>query len=112
MSRPIVYLATPYSHPDLAVVEARVDAVNRAAAKLVAEGHVVFSPITMTHPLGVLLGNHLSPVWYEFDHPFMDASAECVVLTLDGWRESLGVAREIAYFAAQGKPVRYMEPVA
>lgn len=109
---PILYLATPYSHPDFAVVEARFDAVNRAAAKLVSEGHVVFSPISMAHPIAVVMGNHLSEAWYGFDHPFMDACAECVVLMLDGWRESRGVTSEVAYFTAQGKPVRYIEPEA
>jgi hypothetical protein len=49
-------------------------------------------------------------VWIDFDLPFMDAAAECVVLTLPGWTESRGVAREIAHFTAQGKPVRFEEP--
>lgn len=112
MTRPIIYLAAPYSHPDLAVVEARFAAINRAAAALISDGHVVFSPISMTHPIAMVLGNHLSEAWYGFDHPFMDASAECVVLMLDGWKQSRGVTAEIAYFTAQEKPVRYIEPAA
>ncbi len=107
---PIIYLAAPYSHPDLTVVGQRFLAINVAAAKLIADGHIVFSPISMTHPIAMVMGNHLAPAWSGFDEPFMDACAECVVLMLDGWRESLGVAREIAYFTAAGKPVRYMEP--
>jgi hypothetical protein len=47
-------------------------------------------------------------VWVAFDEPFMDASVEAVVLMLPGWEESRGVAREIAYFTAQSKPVTFV----
>jgi len=33
-----------------------------------------------------------------------------VVLTLDGWRESMGVAEEIRMAGRLGKPVRYLTP--
>lgn len=110
--RPITYLATPYSHPDPAVREARYVAVTRQAARMIAEGLIVFSPITMSHPIEVLSGAEPAPsdVWVDFDEPFMDACAEAVVLMLPGWEQSRGVAREIAYFTAQSKPVHFAEP--
>lgn len=112
MTRPIIYLATPYSHPDPAVREARYEAVTRYAARLIAEGNVVFSPITMSHPIEVLSGAAPAPsdVWCDFDEPFMEVSAEAVVLMLPGWEQSRGVAREIAHFTTAGKPVRYVTP--
>ena len=47
----IIYLAAPYSHPDPGVRERRFRAINRAAAALIAEGRIVFSPISMSHPI-------------------------------------------------------------
>lgn len=112
MTRPIVYLATPYSHPDPKVRVQRYEAVTRHAAKMVAEGLVVFSPITMTHPIEVLGETDPAPTeyWIAFDEPFMDACAEAVVLMLPGWESSRGVAREIAHFTAQSKPILFVEP--
>lgn len=112
MVRPIIYLATPYSHDDPAVREARYVAVTRYAARMIRQGHVVFSPISMSHPIEVIGGDEPAPsdVWVDFDEPFMEACAEAVVLMLPGWEQSRGVAREIAYFTARGKPVRFVEP--
>lgn len=45
-----VYLATPYSHPDPKVREARFQAVNAVAAQLMRDGHHVYSPISHAHP--------------------------------------------------------------
>ena len=106
--RPIIYLAAPYSHPDLAVCEARYKAATCAAAAFIGAGHVVFSPLTMTHPIAMILGNHLSEVWYAFDEPFMAQCAEIVVLKIDGWRESKGVAAEVEYFEVRGRQVSYI----
>ena len=106
----MIYLACPYSDPDPAVVEARFQAANRAAAKLIAEGHVVFSPISMSHPIAEVMGNHLSEAWYGFDEPFMANCEAMVIVTVDGWDRSRGVAAERAYFEARGRPVTLMEP--
>ena len=46
--RRIIYLAGPYSHPDPDVREARYQALTDAATKLVMDGHIVFSSITVT----------------------------------------------------------------
>jgi hypothetical protein len=38
----MIYLATPYSHPDSRIRAARFEAVNRYAAELMGEGAHVF----------------------------------------------------------------------
>ena len=111
MRHPIVYVACPYSHPDPAVLEERFQAANRAAAKLIDEGNVVFSPISMSHPIAEIAGNHLSPAWYDFDDAFIPHCTSIVVLTVDGWDRSRGVAHEIALFAERGIAPTFMEPV-
>ena len=49
----MIYLACPYSHPDNNVREHRFKMANRAAAKLMGEGHIIYSPISHTHPIAV-----------------------------------------------------------
>jgi hypothetical protein len=108
----VIYLACPYTHPELSVREYRFAIATRGAAELIRRGHVVFSPITMTHPIDVLLAGRAntlgSDYWVAFDQAFMDMCAEMVILDVPDWEKSSGIAREIQYFNAQGKEVSLM----
>lgn len=112
MTKPIIYLASPYSHPDPAVREARYVAVTKQMARMVAQGLIVFGPITMSHPVEVIGRMPPAPTawWLDFDKAFMDACAECQVLKLPGWENSTGVQFEIGYFSRQRKLVTFIEP--
>lgn len=76
------------------------------------QGHVVFSPITMTHPIDQLLakaGETLgSTYWVNFDEAFMNACAEMYVMQIDGWEASEGIRREIDHFQKRGKPIKFI----
>jgi hypothetical protein len=113
-TRPILYLAAPYSHSDEEVRLLRYHTITAAAARLISDGFVVFSPITMTHPIDQILADQGSTLgsdyWVDFDESFMHFCSEIVVLKLDGWQDSRGVQREIAFFKAHGRPIRYLEP--
>jgi len=106
----MIYLASPYSHPDAAVRETRFRDACRAAAKLMRLGHVVFSPIAHGH----CICEHGLPTdwrfWEPFDRSQLERCDEVVVLMLDGWRESVGVQAEIQIADEVGKPVRYLAP--
>jgi len=112
-----VYLATPYSHPNPAVSQARFEAINRVAACIINEGHVVYSPISHTHPIAMtgLLPEEAEGTcgenwefWEEQDMPFLDWCDELWVYMADGWEESTGVDQEITMILAAEKPVRYI----
>jgi hypothetical protein len=45
----MIYLCSPYTHPDPAVREARYEAACRTAAHLMRSGKIVFSPIAHSH---------------------------------------------------------------
>lgn len=105
----MIYLAVPYSHADPAVMEARFQAVNRAAARLVEQGKVFFSPISHRHPIAQVLDNPLNPAWYAFDEAFMPICTEMVILAIDGWETSYGVRREMAQFKARRLPITLMK---
>lgn len=106
----MIYLASPYSHPDHAVREQRFQEACRAAAKLIRLGYAVFSPIAHSHPIC----QHGCPgdwdSWEAFDQELLSHCDEVVVLAIDGWRESVGVQAEIRLAAKLGKPVRYLQP--
>jgi len=108
----MIYLASPYSHPDAAVREARFRAACQATAGLLKAGHHVLCPIAHSHPL-VAYGLPTDwDFWQQVDHEYLRHCDEMVVLMLDGWRESKGVLAEIGIAEELGKPVRYMDPPA
>lgn len=109
MTHQIVYLACPYSHPEMSVRLERFEASAHAAAELIREGKFVYSPITMTHPIDLVLadegGSMGSEYWCDFDEAFMNVCSEMIILAIPGWQESRGIAREIDYFLQRGKPI-------
>ncbi len=106
----MIYLASPYSHPDAAVREQRFREACRAAAALLRAGHSVFSPIAYSHALVA----HGLPsdwsFWERHDREMLTCCEEVVVLAIDGWTESVGVQAEIALAHALGKPLWLVEP--
>jgi hypothetical protein len=106
----LTYLACPYSHPDPAVREHRFKMANVYAAKLFNAGEVVFSPISMSHPMaedGGLRGDW--DTWEQFDRAYLSLSKKVVVLTLDGWERSKGVAAEMEIARQLGIPVEFLD---
>ena len=110
----VIYLACPYTDPDPAVRKARFEVATAVAADLIRAGRIVYSPITMTHPIDIVLAgasNTLgSDYWVAFDEAFMEMCSEIIVIRLDGWQKSSGVRREIAYCQERNRLVRYMDP--
>lgn len=91
-------------------MEARFDAACRAAGCLMAQGHVVFSPIAHTHPIAVRCELPRGwDYWEQFDREFVEASERLIVLKLDGWDASKGVAAEMEIARKAGIPIEYIE---
>ena len=106
----MIYLASPYSHPDAEVRQQRFDAVCQVAAALLRRGQMLFSPIAHSHPIARYGLPKDWAFWRRYDRLHLERCGELVVLMLDGWRESIGVAAEIDIAGELGKPVRYLEP--
>ena len=108
----MIYLASPYSHEDHSVEIERYFAACRAVEQLVHQRNVVFSPIAYCHPIRTATdvpGD--AAYWWDFNKIFLEASTSLIILTLDGWSLSTGVAREIGFCAARGIEPEFMEPV-
>lgn len=106
----MIYLACPYSHPDSNVREYRFMKANQMAARLMRAGHIVYSPISHTHPIAVDGGLPLDWVyWQSVDEFYIRLCERVIVLMLTGWESSKGVQAEIEIARALDKPVEFME---
>ena len=103
----MIYLASPFTHDDPAVRQQRYEAACRAAAALISQGQIVFSPIS--HSYGIS-ADGLPPDWHfweKHDRRYLEVCDELAVLMLDGWQESVGVQAEIAIAREYGKPITF-----
>ena len=108
----MIYMASPYSHPDPAVRQRRFEAACQATVALMRAGLHIFSPLTHSHPLTRygLAGDW--KFWEPYDRAHLEACGVLAVLMLDGWKESTGVQAEISIAREMGKPVLMIEPKA
>lgn len=110
MEKKLIYIGSPYSHPDPEVVEENYKKVSRLAAKLCSKGHVAFSPITYGH---TLLGFHEMPgdweFWKSFCLSFLEKSDELLVYKMEGWENSKGLAAEIEYAMEKNIVIKWLE---
>jgi hypothetical protein len=109
MPTPLIYLCSPYTHPDIAVRQARFESACRAAAELIQQGKTIFSPIAHSHFIcryGLPLDWEF---WQQHDRRYLEVCDEMVVLMIPGWQESVGVQAEIAIARELGKPVSYLD---
>jgi hypothetical protein len=100
------YLATQYTKHADGLANAEREAA-MAAAKLLAGGVCVFSPIT--HCCSIARWGNLDPLdgkfWLAVDVPLMIPARGLIVVDTLGWSLSEGIAKEISYFQSFGKPI-------
>jgi len=93
----ITYLASPYSDRDASVQHSRYEAACRACLLLVNSGANPYSPICHWHPIAEL-GYYMEyDALLTVDLAILKVSTSLYVLCLDGWKESVGVRREIDF---------------
>ena len=108
----LIYLATPFTDKDPAVMERRFQVVNRVASKLMSDGIHVFSPISHCYPIALEGGLPKGwEFWEAYDRVMLKACTRLIVLMQDGWKESVGVNNEIKIANELGIPVEYMSPI-
>jgi hypothetical protein len=108
-----IYLATAYTGHE----EKSFATANIVAAKLIKEGHFVFSPISMSHPIaGTGLMKGCWDEWKDLDLEFIRWCDEVAVINF-GEEEigpdheisrSVGVQDELEYARSIGKKIGYI----
>lgn len=109
----VIYLASPYSHVDPKVMQARHDEVARIYCDLISE-YIVFCPILHNHTAanisGTLTGNWAT--WREQDLGLLSRCDILVVALMEGWHKSVGVQAEIKFARENLIPVQFYDPEA
>jgi nucleoside 2-deoxyribosyltransferase len=106
----MIYLASPYSHPDPLIQELRFLRVCAKAADLIAQGVNIYSPIAHWHTVARLASAPISHKRFiEIDFDILNRCDGMIVFCLDGWEESKGCLAEIQYAIASAIPIEYME---
>lgn len=105
----ISYLGAPYTHTNPEVVKNRVAIINAVAAHLMRKGHVIFSPISHSHPVnasGIIPREESTwDFWRKQDLAFLIKANNLFILKLKGWEKSIGLQSEIAVAEATKKVV-------
>lgn len=105
----MIYLASPYSHPDALTVKTRYLLVEQTAALLIKRGLFVWSPIVHCHEM---TGRHIMPTdaefWKAYNFDFMRRADAIYVLKIPGWELSKGVKMEIDFAIYNGIPLVYV----
>lgn len=115
----MIYLATPYSHPNPQVRESRVEGVTFIAGVYWRKRIAVFSPITHIYPIKRMNGTegdslpiidpHLS-LEMRFDLHILSVCGSLYCVKFDGWVTSVGVSIELDFASRVGIPITYIDP--
>lgn len=104
------YLACPYSHPSVAVREARYVTICRIAGSLFNTGTFVFSPIAHCHKIAIVCDMPKEiGFWRAYDNIMLDTCDKLIIAKMDGWEESAGVKHETEYAMQNGIPIEYLD---
>lgn len=101
-----IYLAIPYSRYE----EKSFKLANEIAADLIRKGYIVFSPISMSHPIATIGGLQGDwETWKKIDLEFIRWCDEVIVIDFDdnAVNESVGVQDELKFAQSIEKTIRY-----
>lgn len=93
----MIYIASPYSHPDPLIRKTRFLLAERFVVHLIQHYHLfAISPIVYGHKMAE---EHKLPTdaefWYKFNSNILRRAEAMFLLELPGWQQSKGVAQEI-----------------
>lgn len=97
----MIFVSIPYNHPDPAVIDRRVEVLIDYTAKLLAQGHVVSSPVLVYHQVVKKYPHLFTDVEYFFwEQASCQQLKSCDVvhlLMMEGWDKSTGVKLELGW---------------
>lgn len=105
----MIYIASPYTHPDPWIMEERYLAVLKATAEAVQAGLFVYSPIVHCHDFKKVAKIQAGFEYFrDFDLHVISLCEKVLVCNIEGWRESIGVTAELEYARSKNIPVDYI----
>lgn len=104
----MIYLASPYSHPDPLVMKTRFLLAEQCTAALLKRKAWVYSPVVHCHELAA---KYQLPTdfayWQEYNIAMIKRCESFVILAIPGWEESKGVNGEISVARMLGMPIAH-----
>lgn len=111
----LIYFASPYSHDDYMIQDERFETMRAIVAEIFIQQSVIFpySPIVYSHDLNTYIErvDNIGFDWVERDKIILAKCDGMVVVTMDGWKESVGVQEEIKFCEENDIPITYMHPI-
>jgi hypothetical protein len=106
----LIYLASPYTHKDEAVMESRYLRAMECRAAMMRDGLHVYSPIVDCHAMSRRCTMPSTwEYWQAFDELLISRCDRLWVLTIDGWDKSVGVTAEVQIAERLKKPLDFIE---
>src|SRR6478752_4572437 len=92
----MIYLASPYSHPDPLIMKTRFLLAEQVTATLLKERLWTYSPIVHCHELSqkFTLPTDFA-YWKEYNFHMLRRAEGFWILAIPGWQESKGVTAEL-----------------
>lgn len=110
--KPLVYVASPYSHHEESIRNQRYDEVTKVVAKLCDLDVFTIPPITFNVPLAPYIASKDTTweYWKEYDKRLIDACDELWIVMIPGWQDSIGVRAESKYAMSKNMTIRLLSP--
>ena len=106
----IIYVAAPYSSKNPIRRWLRYRKANQYAAKLMDEGHIVFSPLSHSVPISYYIGNPTDTIFcIRQDIYWLQYCDEIHILQLRGWQKSKVLKYEVRKAIKLDIPRRYIQ---
>lgn len=105
----VIYLASPYSHPNPKIQEDRYEEIAKMVSKLTKQGLIVFSPIFTGHNM---LKYEKMPgdwsFWQTYCISFLVKCDEMWIYGIDGWGDSKGIEAEKKIAKDNKIPIKFL----
>lgn len=107
----MIYLASPYSHPDAIIRRTRFLLAEQVTAELMRQGLTIYSPIVHNHELAIKfrLATDFS-FWQNYCLGMLRLASEVYVLDIPGWDASRGVTKELDFATECGIMKSFVDP--
>lgn len=112
LPKTLIYLGTPYTHPDKKVRQEWACEAAKTQAALISQGFLVISPVALTCSSAEDYGAEPPEGWLRYCLGLLCHCDELWVDQMAGWEDSVGISKEIAFALGKGMPIRYFSPEA
>lgn len=107
----MIYLASPYSHPDPLIRKTRFLLAQERCAELLKLNVWVYSPIVHCHEMAEVFDLPTDfEYWRAYNFDMLRRADGMEVMQIDGWKESAGVKAEFQFARTAGIAIAMYEP--